>query len=66
MENMIYTLQTGFGKSLVKHHRSSQRRGDVRLMSLLALKPEAVAAWLNVISNHLDCFGIFLPAGYVK
>lgn len=53
MENMIYTLHTGFGKSLVKHHHSSQRSGDVRLMSLLTLKPEAVANCLNVMSNHL-------------
>lgn len=66
VENMIYTLQTGSGKSLVKHRHSSQRGGDVRLMSLLALKPEAVAAWLNVMSNHLDFFVFVFSVFYSR
>lgn len=37
----------------------------MRLMSLLALKPEAVAAWLNVMSNHLDFFGSFFFTSWI-
>lgn len=49
VENMIYTLQTGSGKSLVKHCHSSREAN-------VAPRSEAVAAWLDVMSNHLDFF----------